>query len=296
MLEFREATLADREWVADCMRRAGFRGSDYTFANLYNWTKIYNIQIARFEDFLIVRNGDGPYGYLYPVGVGDVRPAIDAITEECKKFPQRLRLYNLPKEAVDNLEKLYPGRFIFEEKRDNFDYIYTRESLMTLSGKKLHGKRNHIARFKQNNPDWTYEHLTKDNLSDAWNMNVEWCAANDCAASEGLKDEACAVRRAFENFEEEKLTGGLIRVGGKVVAFTMGSPITDDTFDVHIEKAFSDIQGAYPMINQQFVINGLEGYTYVNREDDVGDPGLRKAKLSYQPAIMYERYTATERE
>jgi len=76
----------------------------------------------------------------------------------------------------------------------------------------------------------------------------------------------------------------------------MGSPITDDTFDVHIEKAFSDIQGAYPMINQQFVINGLEGYTYVNREDDVGDPGLRKAKLSYQPAIMYERYTATERE
>ena len=103
MIEFREVTIADREWVTECMRRAGFRGSDYTFANLYNWAKIYNIYIARFGDFLLVRNGEGPYGYLYPVGDGDVRPAIDAIEEECRRFPQPLRLYNLPKEAVTKL-------------------------------------------------------------------------------------------------------------------------------------------------------------------------------------------------
>jgi hypothetical protein len=296
MLEFHPATVADRDWVADRMRCAGVRGSDYTFANLLNWADVYQIVIAKMDDFLIIRSGRGPFGYLFPAGEGDLRSVIDAIHEDSLRQGHDMLLYNLPREAVDTLESLYPGRFTFKGERNNFDYIYTRESLMTLAGKKLHGKRNHIARFKENNPDWTYEPLTKENLSEAWEMNTEWCNQNDCSLDESLRKEACAVRNAFRYFEEERLVGGLLRVGGRVIAYTMGSPVTDDTFVVHIEKAFSDIQGAYPMINQQFVTNALEGYTYVNREDDVGDLGLRKAKLSYHPVMMYERFEAFDKE
>lgn len=103
------------------------------------------------------------------------------------------------------------------------------------------------------------------------------------------------VKSAFEHYFEQQLVGGLLRAGGRVVAFTFGSPSTDDTFVVHVEKAFSEIQGAYPMINQQFVRNELSQYTYVNREDDLGEEGLRRAKESYRPAMMYERYAASEK-
>jgi len=295
MLEFRPVSIADREMVTAHMRCAGFRGSDYTFANLYNWAEVHNICIAEMGGLLIVRNGRENYGYLFPVGEGDVRPALEEITEMSHRLGHTLVHYNMPREAMEALDALYPGRFTFREQRDNFDYIYTRESLAGLAGKKLHGKRNHIARFKAAYPDWHYEPLTTQNLNEAWEMSLEWCRQKNCMQTASLRQESCAVYRAFQNFEAESLVGGLLRVGGRVVAFTMGSPVTEDTFVVHIEKAFSDVQGAYPMINQQFVQNALEGYTYVNREDDLGDEGLRRAKLSYYPAFLYERFEAIER-
>ena len=296
MLDFHPAALEEREWVTNRMRCTGWMGSDYTFANLYNWADVYQICIARMDDYLIIRSGEGPFGYLFPAGEGDVRPVIDAIAEDSARQGHDLLLYNLPRQATEILESLWPGRFFFKEERNNFDYIYTQESLATLAGKKLHGKRNHIARFKDNHPDWSYEPLSLQNLDEAWEMNREWCRQNDCPNSHSLQKEACAVKRAFENFEAEQLVGGLLRAEGRVIAYTMGSPVRDDTFVVHIEKAFADIQGAYPMINQQFVANSLKSYTYINREDDVGDLGLRKAKLSYYPAMLYERFEAFEKE
>jgi len=294
MLRFRPVTIADRDWVTDRMRCANFRGSDYTFPNLFNWAEVYNICIAEFDRLLIVRSGRSAYSYLFPMGEGDVRPALEEIAQMSRELGHPLTHYNLPRAAMEALDALYPGRFTFREQRNNFDYIYTRESLMTLAGKKLHGKRNHIARFKEHYPDWSYEPITAQNIGEAREMSEEWCIQNGCGASDSLSRESCAVRRAFAHFEEEGLSGGLLRAGGRVVAFSMGSPITDDTFDVHIEKAFSDVQGAYPMINQQFVLHAMEGYTYVNREDDVGDEGLRRAKLSYHPAFLYERFEAVE--
>jgi len=96
-------------------------------------------------------------------------------------------------------------------------------------------------------------------------------------------DEMCVTLNALRLLEELKLTGGLIRVEGRVIAFAIGEPLNPDTFVVHIEKAFADIQGAYPIINQQFAANAAKDYLYVNREEDTGSEGLRKAKLSYRP-------------
>lgn len=295
MLTLNEITMQDREWVTSLMRAANLRGSEYTFSNLFNWANTYTMRLGRCADMLIVRSGATSHHYLYPVGPGDFAAAMQAIDEAAKAEGKPLIVYSIPTEGVDKIEALYPGRFEFKAIRDNFDYIYTRESLATLAGKKLHGKRNHINRFVETYPDWRYETLTRENLDDAWQMNVEWCRINGCHESHSLQREACAVRSAFEHYFELELTGGLLRAGGQVVAFCFGSPSADDTFVVHVEKAFSDVQGAYPMINQQFVQNELQNYTYVNREDDVGDEGLRKAKESYRPEMMYERYTAQEK-
>ena len=163
---------------------------------------------------------------------------------------------------------------------------------MTLRGKKLSGKRNHVNRFLSTERDWAYEPLTKENLADARAMSYEWCRQAGCTEDAELFDESCAVEQAFRHYEALGLSGGLIRAGGKVIAFTMGEALNEDTFLVHIEKAFYDIQGAYQMINQQFAQAAFEGFRYVNREDDAGDEGLRKAKLSYEPAFLVEKSSA----
>jgi hypothetical protein len=295
MLDLRKVIIEDREWVTALMRRTGLRGSEYTFANLFNWSQAHTLRIGRFEDLLIARSGVVAWTYLYPAGEGDLIAAVEAMKLQAQEASMPFSMYGIPAEGVNRLEGLFPGRFSFKPLRDNFDYIYLRENLAALSGKKLHAKRNHINRFRQDNPDWRYERLTLENLPEAMRMSVEWCRRNGCHETHSLQREACAVRSAFEHYGQLGLTGGLLRAKGVVVAFTFGSPITDDTFGVHVEKAFSEVQGAYPMINQQFVLNELSGYTYVNREEDTGDEGLRRSKQSYQPIMMYERYSAVEK-
>ena len=295
MLEFHEITMADREWVSKCFAAANQRGSEYTFANLYNWSNAYTVQIAPFDGFMLARSGSTIFHYMYPAGDGDWAAAFAAIEADAKKNQMPLSFYSVPADGVERMEALYPGRFSYRSIRDSFDYLYLRESLATLAGKKLHGKRNHIHRFLEQNPDWRYERITRENIDEAWAMSVEWCKSNSCFETHSLQREACAVKSAFEHYFEEELLGGLLRVDGRVIAFTFGSPSTRATFVVHVEKAFSEIQGAYPMINQQFVQQELSEYTYVNREDDLGEEGLRRAKESYQPAIMYERYAVSEK-
>ena len=124
-------------------------------------------------------------------------------------------------------------------------------------------------------------------------MNLKWCAAADCKNDPGLQEESCAVKQAFRYFFDLGLDGGLLRAQDEVVAFSMGDRLNEQTYLVHIEKAFADINGAYPMLNKHFVLAHTQGYQYVDREDDAGDEGLRKAKLSYRPAIIAEKYRAT---
>ena len=126
-------------------------------------------------------------------------------------------------------------------------------------------------------------------------MTDEWCALNGCSHNESMQMEACAVRIALRDFVALGLKGGILRSGGRIVAYTIGERLNSDTFIVHVEKAFSDVTGAYPMINQCFLAHEASGLRYVNREDDAGDEGLRKAKLSYNPVLMLEKYLAVRR-
>ena len=202
-------------------------------------------------------------------------------------------MYSLSEKSVKELNELFPDRFEIIPTRSFFDYIYTSEDLCELKGRKYHAKRNHISYFK-NNFNWNYERITPDNIKDCIEMNKKWEAIND--DSVGLDNELNAINRAFDKYFELGFTGGLIRRDGEVVAYTFGEPITDEVFCTHVEKAFSDVRGAYPIINQQFCENELMSYKYVNREDDTGDDGLRQAKLSYNPTILLKKFDAVLKE
>jgi hypothetical protein len=195
---------------------------------------------------------------------------------------------------MKTLDTLYPDLFSYEAGRDAFDYVYSIDKLASLSGKKLHAKRNHINVFKKNH-QWSFELITKENLGECYAMNEQWCKEMECSEEIGLKQENCATRRFFRYYNELGLDGGLIRAEGKVIAFTMGEVLNSDTYDIHIEKALRDIQGGYPMINREFAAYIKDKYPHIiwiNREEDMGYEGLRKAKESYFPDKMEEKYLA----
>ena len=142
---------------------------------------------------------------------------------------------------------------------------------------------------------WSYEPTTKDNVEDCFQMALKWRNENGCEEDLEKNAEICVTLNSLRLFEELGLKGGVLRIDGEVAAFTVGEPICSDTFGVHIEKAYAEVQGAYPMINQQFVSHECMDYKYVNREEDTGAEGLRKAKMSYRPVFMVEKGTVTRK-
>lgn len=290
MIEFKTIELKDKEWVDRYLQQGQQKGCEYSFANNYIWRNIYYVRIADVYGCYLVKTGKEG-NYAYPVGNGEKQAILQELIDESKQKNESLRIRGIIREQIEEVENWFPGQFQFELERSESDYIYTVEKLSKLAGKKLHGKRNHIARFKDNE-HWSYEPITKENIEDCFTMNQEWCEKNGCKESEELQKEYCAVKEALHHFFDLKLEGGLLRLNENVIAYTIGEPLTTDTYVVHIEKAFSEIQGAYPMINQQFILHNAQNFIYVNREEDTGDLGLRKAKLSYYPDILLDKYTA----
>ncbi len=295
-LNFQDVTIQDKEWIEPLLK-IGIRGSlEYNFTTTFVWRNIYSFHIARMDDYFLLRANPKTPSYLFPAGRGPLEPVIRALQEDASAAGCPLVFNTVLPDAKARLEELYPGKFAFEYYRDGADYVYDRQALASLVGKKLAGKRNHIRRFLDNHPDWRYEPVSRENLEDVRKMNNLWCIQNGCAEDAAISDEYCAVESAIRHFDELGLTGGLIRAEDKVVAFSIGDPLSEDTFLVHFEKAFADIQGAYPMINQQFVLHNCMDYPFVNREEDAGVPGLRHAKLSYNPVRLVEKYVATLKE
>lgn len=294
MLNFSSPTLSDKSRVNSLLSAAKLPGCEYTFGNLIIWSEIYKNKIALGDDFLFsLCMTDDPH-FSFPAGGGDLREAL-ALMEEYARANnfKELQLYGLLPEHTEEVERLMPGKFSFEPYRDGFDYVYSVEKLAKLPGKKLHGKRNHISAFKKLYPDWEYEEITRENIALCAKMNEAWEKKNAERGIEGLEDEKRAIALSFENFFELDFRGGLLKAGGEVVAYTMGEAMPNgNTFCTHIEKAFADVRGAYPMINREFAANTINDFTFVNREEDLGEEGLRKAKTSYRPEFFVEKYTA----
>ncbi|MCD8317934.1 MAG: GNAT family N-acetyltransferase [Paraprevotella sp.] len=292
-LEFHPLTLSDRDLVWKYTENAGRRNCDLSFSNLFAWQTLYRTEVAEESGFLVFRfQFDGHLAYLMPMGEGDLGMVLQAMKEDACRMSRPLLIMGVCVELLPVVRDCIGEDWRMNENRDHADYVYLRESLATLSGKKLQSKRNHVNRFKALYPDYHYAELTEEWVPACLELTSRWMASRtDSAERNSVTEESKAIHRVLSHREELGLRGGVLLVRGKVVAFTYGAPICRDTFDVCVEKAEAEVEGAYTMINKEFVSNLPEQFVYVNREEDLGVEGLREAKLSYHPAILLKKYS-----
>ena len=301
MLTFECPQFEDRQWVQPLLSAEADPACEYSFASIYLWSRAWPQQIARCGGRLLVRiQGKLGLCYLYPAGSGPLAPAVDALAQDAAANGVPLTLVCVTEEQRAALEEACPGRFAFEEDRDGFDYLYDINRLADLPGKKLHAKRNHIRRFDDQFPDWLLEDITPANVPECVELERQWAAIRQEEAGEdgdSVSEETIALIEALYHMDKLGLEGALIRADGSPVAFSLGGLITPEVFGVNFEKSFGDIQGAYPAINRElarFVRERHPQVKWLNREDDMGLEGLRKAKLSYFPDLLLVKHTARE--
>lgn len=290
MEEFKKITIADRDILAKYINSSNHSACDYSVGNLILWSDVNNIQFAVANDMLFIKfvSGDKNY-FAYPMGNGDLKTAFQWIFAYCEEQHIEFKMSIIEPDMFIEIEKIYPGEYEISYLINNADYVYLVDDLKNLSGKKYHGKKNHINKFLKTNVDWSYEKISEENTEECIEMVKEWCVENGCCNDKSKSEEICVVIKGLRLRKELNMVGGILRVAGRIVAMTMGEKSEDNMFIVHFEKAFAGIEGAYPMINQQFIIHELSNYVYVNREEDMGVEGLRRAKESYHPVFMVKK-------
>lgn len=284
--DFRTPELSDRAWVEPLLAQSGFRGCLYTFGNNYVWKDVYNVKICRWNDFYALQNSDhsDTPRFLYPAGEGNIELFIKALRGYCAELKIPLKM-TANKECTEKLLAIYPEITVHAD-RDGFDYVYNTSDLAELRGRKYHSKRNHLNRFYEN--DWSFEVINTDNIQFCREVLGQWLNADN--DDEEKLTEAEVVRKSLADYSALGYRGGVLFADGKPQAFTFGERSSNDTFVVHVEKALLDFQGAYTAVNCEFAKTLANEYSYINREEDAGSEGLRRAKLSYHPAFLEEKY------
>ena len=290
-MEWNKITLDEKQVMEKFYQYRISKGCEQSFGNNFLWSDIYRTKVGFIEDCMVFRT-EKTHSVSFPIGEQPLR-AIPALREYLKEIGEPFRMGLVIPEQFAMLDVAFPGEFQIAYRRQEADYIYRTESLITLAGKKLHAKRNHINRFRENNPDWTFEVVTDENVDECIEMARLWIETTTGGNTEDKRAEVEVTIRALKEREDIGLDAGLLRAGGRVIAFSLGEPMGKDMYVVHIEKAFGDIQGAYPMINREFASYFAKDYEYINREEDLGEEGLRKAKLSYYPEMIYEKGLVT---
>jgi hypothetical protein len=291
MINFVPVTIDDGKILQFFFNQSVFRNCDFSFSNIYCWKHLYNTTFAVENNYLFIRFqaiNDLP-GYLFPLGKGNLKWAIEQILLDAERKGYDFRLYAITQEMFDLIEKEMPGQFSYEKDRSWSEYIYSSKDLISLVGKKYQSKRNHINKFKRLYR-WEYIPITKEIIPDCLALYKRWCAENSGYNSErSLKEERIATEKAFYCYNSMGLVGGALRINGEILAYSYGQPLTNDTFAVHAEKCLYEIDGGFTMMNQQFAEHHCANYLYINREEDLGLESLRQAKMSYHPVILLEK-------
>ena len=293
MIDYRPITISDQQPYGQLLAQEPKRGCEYSFANLYVWGRQ---RMAFLEGGVTVFSQfDRRSVYLFPVG-GDLKAILDRIIHDAHTRDIPCRLTGLTKADCQRVEQLYPGKFRFHNDRNGYDYLYEVNQLRDLSGRKFQQKRNHVNRFFRQYPQASFVPITEENTPQVWEMTEAWFAQR--RAQDPTRDfhmERSAIQKALQHRQALGLIGLALVVEGKVVAMTLGSHLSVDTVDVHFEKALEEFDGAYAAINQAFAQHISQEFpqvAYLDREEDMGIEGLRKAKLSYEPVELREKYWA----
>lgn len=312
MIKFCYLTTGDKDVIQRFTLWGDRMNCDLSFANLISWSFLYNTQYAIVDDYLVFRFYAGHHlAYMMPLpkprrmddGTYKVEPCdecsvnvIRAIRDDSIAMGHPFLLLGVCDYMTGVIEEAFPDTFQIKPDRDYADYIYTREKLSTLAGKKLQSKRNHINKFRNLYPDYVYRELTPELIPECLKLERQWRnSQEEPDQEESMTEELRSMTRAFNRWDRLGLIGGTIWVGGKLIAFTFGCPINRQTFDVCVEKADTSYEGSFTIINQEFVKHLPEQYVYINREEDMGEEGLRNAKLSYKPDILLMKNVIMEK-
>ena len=293
MLNFRKILPTDRDTMHAYFYRAEGHGSEYSFANLFLWGD-QRVAFADGTPLILSRFGSW-YSYLMPL-TGDRERSIALLREDAQARGIPFRLFGLLTEETAWLQARYPQAFSYYPTRDSFDYVYDIDRLAELHGKKLQAKRNHCNRFEEAYPDYRVLPLTKELLPRCEAFAERWYAEHTQEnPGTDYTGEQTALSKALSHFDELHMVGILIETSDGDVAFSMGNRIREDTFDVNFEKARAEINGAYPLVNREFARRirvACPEIRYLNREDDMGIEGLRRAKESYFPDLLLDKTVA----
>lgn len=294
MIDFHRLKFSQKAQYEQILFSCPPRGCEYSFANQVLWghqqAAFLHGCAALFSHFY------GRSVYPYPIGSGDRRAVIEEILKDAKERGIPCRITGMTDDDRAELESWFPDRFHFRTDRDGTDYVYAIGDLADLKGRKFQKKRNHVNRFRLAHPDYQIVPLTACNMALAQHMINDWFTARMKEDPEGNYFlENIALARACQNYGSLGMEGILLMDGNQVLAVTMGSRLREDTFDIHFEKAREDVDGAYPTVNCEFARYLRLKYPdvqFLNREDDMGQEGLRKAKLSYNPHHMLTKHWA----
>lgn len=324
MIPFKSPELNDREAAAKAVADSGYTGSDAGFANIYLLRKKYGTQIA-FQDGFLFRyyNGVGSRrGYAFPLGAGDPQAALALIAKDARESGRSLEFCLVDEPRAQILREFFSAdadsteaAIYFEENRGDSDYIYSAESLATLAGNLYRKKRNHISRFTRSYQQFELREITPENVGVALDIEKQWlksvagetdceptCECEEAARAECSEDEKsrmaeyCAIEESLRHFDALGMKGAILYAGEVPVGMTMASEIIPGVWDIHFEKVIGEYadNGGYAVINKLFAERLVAaGATLINREEDIGLEGLRKAKLSYYPLTILDKYHVT---
>lgn len=293
MIEFKDLSLDDRELFNKSLKAFGPQASELSFTNLFMWRKSYNIRYALLNGYLLIISvpvDKEPFSFM-PIGPY-LKDSFDETVARLKEYFSEKGWEMKFKRVQEDRIHCFNG--IFKEEPaldpDNSDYVYLSSDLTVLSGKKYDGKRNHIKNFKRSY-EYEYVELHNENTDECIRIVEDWCRQRSCSEHDEHFCEKLANIELLNNYETLGCKGGLIKVNGRFEAFTVGEMLNEDTAVIHIEKANTGINGLYTFVNQQFCENEWSGVNFINREQDLGVEGIRKAKLSYKPVKMIDKYT-----
>jgi len=295
-MEFKEININDKNLIAGYLRKYNPKASEMNFTNLFIWRLYYGFRFTEIDGLLCIVSMAGnkaPYA-LMPVGdinEDNFSAAVYALKEYFNKKLDKPLVFRMVEE--DSLKFFtqipdFEGEIVYD--RDSSDYLYLASDLISLKGKKLHAKRNHINRFKREH-EYEYVKLDSTLLDECARIMDGWCERRICDCGRGVYCEKIANKELLNNFEKLDCRGALIKVDGRFEAYTVGEELNGNTAVIHIEKANSEIQGLYTFINQQFCEREWGHMEYINREEDLGVDNLRKAKLSYNPLSLVNKYS-----
>ena len=292
--EFKELELKDRDIIHNILWRYQPEISELTFTNMFVWRNLYKFMWGIYDDqylMIIAKDLRGYYGFE-PIGPGNRTDAVSELLKWLNRLSKNSepRLERIDSRLAGEIEN--DTRFKVEKIRDHFDYLYSTRNLIDLAGRRYHSKRNHLSGFLKSY-SFSYEPFTSSIAPECLNFSDRWCQSHNCRENHSLCEEWKSIKELLNNYVQLELKGAVIRINGQIEAFTFGELLNNYTAVVHYEKANAEYRGLYTAINQMFCEHELADTEFINREQDLGDPGLRKAKESYYPSRLVEKFRIT---